>query len=468
MRRRQLISVATGLVLYGSLAIICIAQQSGDAVPFEPKIYDQYLGSYQLPSGDLIVIGRTLRRLYYYAPRTGEARGLDRGTDLTTESRWSAGPSLLVFSPVEFTVTFIKNRAGEVTGLELNRIGLPVQKAKKAKFYREEKVSFHSGGATLAGTLLVPSIKGPHPAVVFVHGSGEQDRNGYVSLMRFVADHFARHGIAVLLYDKRGIGQSTGNWATENFDDLAQDALAGLQLLQGRSDISPKQVGMWGISQAGWIMAKATTRSKEIAFIICVSCAGSGMTTGEQVLYDFENQLRAAGFTRHEIDEWVRACHLLYEHLRAGQGSDRKELDELLLRLQQNPKLTRALRREWFLARPDPKIDWEKRDQWFFLYDPNFDPVPVWEQYEGSVLGIFGELDALTPVKQVVPSFAKALVNRKKTDFTIALFPKAHHILMEMETETINDDELPKLKRYVPGYFDLMTDWLMKRVGIKR
>jgi hypothetical protein len=77
-------------------------------------------------------------------------------------------------------------------------------------------------------------------------------------------------------------------------------------------------------------------------------------------------------------------------------------------------------------------------------------------------LGIFGELDASTPVQQVVPIFEKALASRKNRDYTIRIFPKAHHIILEAETGS--DEELPRLKRYVPGYFDMMTGWLRKRV----
>jgi hypothetical protein len=67
----------------------------------------------------------------------------------------------------------------------------------------------------------------------------------------------------------------------------------------------------------------------------------------------------------------------------------------------------------------------------------------------------------------VVPLFARALASRKNADFTIAVFPRGHHILMEMETDRPDDNELPRLKRYVPGYFDTMTDWLLKHLKLK-
>jgi len=89
------------------------------------------------------------------------------------------------------------------------------------------------------------------------------------------------------------------------------------------------------------------------------------------------------------------------------------------------------------------------------------------QQYAGAVLGVFGELDGLDQVSEVTPIFVRTLALRKNTDFTVIVFPKAHHILMEMETDKPNDNELPNLKRYVPGYFDAMSDWLLRHVTVK-
>jgi hypothetical protein len=88
-----------------ALAIICNAQQS--PLPLlEPKIYDQYLGTYQLAPNEFIVIGRSERRLYFYEPQTGRVRGLN----LISETNFSAGQSLLIYSPTEFEITFLKNK----------------------------------------------------------------------------------------------------------------------------------------------------------------------------------------------------------------------------------------------------------------------------------------------------------------------------------------------------------------------
>jgi alpha/beta superfamily hydrolase len=143
-----------------------------------------------------------------------------------------------------------------------------------------------------------------------------------VSLIRLTADHFARNGIATLIYDKRGVGASTGKWAEAGFDDLAGDALAGLGYLQSRGDIRPRQIGLWGSSQAGWVMAKATSLSKQIAFIISVSAAGSGYTVAQQELYNVETEMRAGGFSQAEIDEVLATRRVLFEFVCTGKAGE--------------------------------------------------------------------------------------------------------------------------------------------------
>jgi fermentation-respiration switch protein FrsA (DUF1100 family) len=163
--------------------------------------------------------------------------------------------------------------------------------------------------------------------------------------------------------------------------------------------------------------------------------------------------MRANGFSQTEIGEVLASRRLLFEFVRTGKTSD---YDATIKKARTNPKL-----KDW-LTPLSTEMDRQKRDQWFFALDVDFDPVTQWEKYPGPVLAIFGELDASTPVQQVVPILAKALGKRKNTDFTIKIFPRAHHLILEAKTGS--DAELEHLKRYVPGYFDLMTEWLRVRM----
>jgi uncharacterized protein len=88
-----------------------------------------------------------------------------------------------------------------------------------------EEVEFSGAGVRLSATMTVPGPASASPGIVLIGGSGPSDRHndGFFDLLR---DHLAHSGVAVLAYDKRGAGRSTGDWATATVDDLAADAAA--------------------------------------------------------------------------------------------------------------------------------------------------------------------------------------------------------------------------------------------------
>jgi hypothetical protein len=112
---------------------------------------------------------------------------------------------------------------------------------------REEELDFANGNVKLAGTLLLPAEAGPHPGIVFLHGSGPEAR--WAS--RFLATRFAERGVAALIYDKRGVGGSTGDWRAAGFDELAGDAAAAVAALRRHPGVLAQKVGIHGHSQGG-------------------------------------------------------------------------------------------------------------------------------------------------------------------------------------------------------------------------
>ncbi|MEM7049108.1 MAG: alpha/beta hydrolase [Acidobacteriota bacterium] len=133
---------------------------------------------------------------------------------------------------------------------------------------RSEEVTFTSHATKLAGTLVRPGSAEVSAAVVFVHGSGPQERN------RALAEAFATRGIAALVYDKRGVGESDGEYEAKqsvsgpNISLLADDAVAALQELSRRVRAQGIPVGLAGISQAGWIVPLAAERSSLAEFLV--------------------------------------------------------------------------------------------------------------------------------------------------------------------------------------------------------
>ena len=124
--------------------------------------------------------------------------------------------------------------------------------------YREESVSFSNFAAKvdLAGTLTLPKGSGPFPSVILIAGSGPHDRDESLAGHRpflIIADALTRRDIAVLRYDKRGIGGSTGSVDNSTTLDFAGDTQAAINYLKSRKEIDVKKIGLLGHSEGAMI-----------------------------------------------------------------------------------------------------------------------------------------------------------------------------------------------------------------------
>jgi len=151
-----------------------------------------------------------------------------------------------------------------------------------------ETITFQNGDVTLAGTLDLPAGEGPFPAIVTIHGSPPLTRNDIYNL--YVSHFFVQHGFAVLRYDKRGAGESTGKYpevgietSEVNLNILADDVLAGVKFLKNHNLINPSMIGVSGFSQGGWIAPLAASKSADVAFAIVLS--GPTCTVGQEIYY---------------------------------------------------------------------------------------------------------------------------------------------------------------------------------------
>jgi pimeloyl-ACP methyl ester carboxylesterase len=144
---------------------------------------------------------------------------------------------------------------------------------------------FTSGGVQLSYRLDVPAHSAPVGAVVFGHGSGLQTKD---SCRIFgLADGFVSRGYATLCFDKRGVGQSTGQYtpaipqnSAAVFEDLSNDIAAGVEFLRNRPEIDRNRIGLAGVSQAGWILPLAARKSNPTFMLVIV---------GPTVSYGLEN-----------------------------------------------------------------------------------------------------------------------------------------------------------------------------------
>ena len=144
---------------------------------------------------------------------------------------------------------------------------------------------FENGDVRLAFTLDLPTGKGPFPAVVLGHGSGRVTRDQLVWASR----HLTALGFAVLRFDKRGVGESTGTFVFVGTNDspwvfpqLAGDVAAAVRFLRTRPEIDARRIGLLGSSQAGWILPLAA-RDADAAFLVLWS--GPVCSVGQEMFY---------------------------------------------------------------------------------------------------------------------------------------------------------------------------------------
>jgi uncharacterized protein len=231
------------------------------------------VGAYRFADGSVVSLvdqDGSLRLVDY---RSGALR------QLTERSLGSfvGGPGVSLAEPVRVRVSLVATAAGRVTGLR--RDG---RTASRLPFVTE-RATLSNGRIRLAARLLRPPGRGPFPAVVVVPGSVP----AHVDTYDLWALFFASRGFAVLSYDKRGVGASTGRYvraATDaNLRALAGDALAGVDWLRRRPDVDAKRIGLSGGSQAGWVIAMAAARSLHVRFAALQS--GPAMSVGRQLAY---------------------------------------------------------------------------------------------------------------------------------------------------------------------------------------
>lgn len=358
-----------------------------------------------------------------YGPLRGShpVRGIAKGDTLTGEVQYGKTPN-------------------EMARIELKRTGNELS-------YGEEEVVFQNGDIKLTGTLLIPRKGGPVPGIVLMHGSGDGPREANF----FFADYFARRGIAALCFDKRGSGGSTGNWRSVGFSELAEDGLAGVRFLQGRKEIDPKRIGMYGVSQAGWIMPMAASKSRDVAFLIVVS--GGGVTVEREGYWDVEYAFRKKGRSAEEIKEALDYMKLNNQVTRTGEGHK-----ELMARFQE------IKAKPWFgdlgVVVPTPP---NSPNRIWYRRIMDIDHVPIVKSLTIPAIWIYGEDDETFPSKdaaEIIGTIAK----EPDKDFTIKSYPKADH---GIRVPPPAGSVFP-FRRFAEGYLDALDKWIDLKVTSRR
>jgi hypothetical protein len=388
-----------------------------------------------------------------------------------------AGPGLAVFDGTivketingEFTQAGISGTFRLERGKDV-RAAAPPAPPEPPPPYSVEEITFNADSVRIAGTLTIPPGKGRHPAVVLITGSGPHNRDEELlgfKTFRIIADHFTRHGLAVLRCDDRGVGGSTGSKTLSTTADHADDVLAAVKLLQGRPDINPAQVGLCGHSEGGIIAPIVAAKSKDVAFIVLI--AGPAVTGDKLILFQLEVLMRGGGAGEEQIRKSLDQQRRLIECVRTGRGWDlmaeelRKEIAASFASLPPGTREGIADSAAFVNKNVETSLA-AARTPWV-RYLIECDPVPTLHDVSCPVLAIFGELDMQVPVSLNRKPMEAALAKSKTKDWKVEVLPKANHLFLTAVTGSPAEYATLE-KKFVPGFLDLMTDWITKRVSV--
>ncbi|MBR4468109.1 MAG: alpha/beta hydrolase [Bacteroidales bacterium] len=318
--------------------------------------------------------------------------------------------------------------------------------------YQIEEVTFvnEKEGNKLAGTLTIPEGEGPFPAMVLVSGSGQQDRDEELMNHRpfwVIADYCARHGIAVLRYDDRGVGGSDGEVKNATSMDFSYDAEAAFDYLCNRKEINASKVGIMGHSEGGVINFMVSSRRPEVAFLI--SLAGPSVN-GIEVLKEQQAAiLRASGMTEEMVQFNGNANAQMFDIIETSNS--REEADSLLRQLVKGWGYNEELTEQTVGQMASPWM-------YYFL---RYDPTDAIVKTNCPALLLNGSKDLQVIASQNLPGYEKIIAEHGKTNLTLRELPDLNHLFQHCETgspneyfeieETISPEVLEMIVGFVKG-----------------
>jgi uncharacterized protein len=300
-----------------------------------------------------------------------------------------------------------------------------------------EEILFQNGHITLVGTLYKPDSDPPYPAVVVVHpASGGERTNPFYDHLK---SELPRHGIAVLIFDRRGSGASEGDFETADFEDLAGDVISAVEYLQSRPDIDHTKIGLHGTSQGAWIAPIAAARKPDIAFIVAVSA--SGVSPADQMNYGVAFHLEKDGFDRAAVKKAIELRNLVNEYFRGHVA--REDATAQISRFEDEPWYEKA----YLYPSEELPADVTQR-KWH--YEMDHEPLSIWKKVRQPTLFLFAEVDEWVPIEQSMLNCEKATAHLK--DATLKRVNDTDHLMRDPAGEVSEE------------YLEALVGWLLPRI----
>lgn len=364
-------------------------------------------------------------------------RALLEKQDSTVRITFTSGRDTAIFSGIQHG----SDLSGAWSGLGLSAQFALRRTADAPPRLGEETVHFTNGDVSLAGRLVKPANAGPWPAIVWTHGSSKQTRDA--DFYRDRAYLLAQGGVASLIYDKRGVGESTGD-PDATLDELAGDAVAAAIYLRNRPDIRADRVGVGGFSQGGYVAPLAAARYGQIAFVVVG--AAPGISPAELNDFAAQSALQRAGVDSLGIGRAMQLRRDVAQVQRTGVGRAKIESD-----------LAGAKSAPWFRAADLPlgPID-QLGPRGLGVLD--FDPLAVWSAVNVPVLALWGANDQLVPAARSRALIEGTMTTSARARATFEIFPNASHGILLVPSRDAPWD----WPRLAPGFHDLLLGWIVR------
>ena len=311
--------------------------------------------------------------------------------------------------------------------------------------FDKETVFFTSSGFEIVGEVIYPEGEGPFPLVIMVHGDGP----AYRSYFSKVKESILKAGYATLMWDKPGFGKSKGDFSDKHLrKERAEILINAISTMQKHPKIKANEMGVWGISQAGYVIPMALEKTDAIKFMILVGCGGENGI--EQTAYYIKSQLMCIGVS--ENDAIIAEQNFIGLYTAQTFNKYYKCAKPLV----EDP----AIREMGFVTAMWTEEQWkpkEKTDEGFY------NPISVFEKTKIPTLVFFGELDKNVDPVQGTEAFKEALKKAGNPNYEVYMIEGTDHNIIISETGCESERYSRTQEgwsNYDPEYLLIMEEWL--------
>jgi len=398
-----------------------------------------HIGSYRLSDDSVVDIAASADdtlRWRRFDGTTGELKESTEGR-WTSTSGWTSrkdGGSVSFGECNKGTIEFDSLRGGRIA-------------------FDVHQTTFHGGGTALAGRLVLPKGQRRVPVVVLLHGSEQDSGLNTLFLQRLLPSQ----GVGAFVYDKRGTGRSAGTY-TQNFDVLADDAVAAMREARRLAGSRLTRIGYWGGSQGGWVGPIAANRAPVDFVIVAYGLAVSMIDEDQQ---EVEIEMREKGRSPVEIAQALEVAHaaevVFASHFTQGFA----EFDAVRTKYRNAPWYKDLHGNYAYLLLPYSEAQLRELGRTELSWTRNtpfdYDPMPTLRTATVPQLWILGGEDYEAPSAETSRRIKELIAADRP--FTLAYYPNAEHGMTLFELNAAGDRTST---RWCPGYFALLRDFAIK------